>query len=134
MADPKDEQIAKLQAQVQDLKIKITELGECRSKLCQESYRDIYQMELLAKRTREKMYLWRERANTLEILLREIAYNVQKTVDVGCPIDEQDRSVLDETEFSRKRPRREQRIKEFDEKLQDIANDVKCRAMQGGEV
>ena len=134
MADPKDEVIIKLQAQVQKLKNEVWELSECKCKLIRDSYDDIQKSERLAKNARENMYQWRERANAFEVLLREIGYNVEKSVSVGCPIDdEQDRSVLDETEFSKKRPRRERVIKELNEKLQDISNDIQCRARQGGE-
>ena len=134
MADPKDELIAKLQTQVQKLKEKIMMLDYCKGRLYSESYRDNASLERLLKNTRENMYLWRERANTFEVLLREIGYNIEKTVDIGRPIDDdRDRSVLDETEFSKKRPRRERLIKELDEKLQDISNDIQCRARQGGE-
>ena len=133
MANPKDEVIVKLQAQVQKLKNEIRELDNCKCKLYSDSYNDIRNSERLAKNARENMYRWRERANTFEVLLREIGYNVEKSVNVGCPIDEQDRSVLDETEFSKKRPRRERVIKELNEKLQDISNDIQCRARQGGE-
>jgi hypothetical protein len=129
MADPKDELIAKLQTQVQKLKEKIMMLDYCKGRLYSESYRDNGSLEGLLKNTRENMYLWRERANTFEVLLREIGYNIEKTVDIGRPIDDdQDRSVLDETEFSKKRPRRERIFKEFNERLQDISNDLQCMA------